>query len=87
MRKFLTDMFKEEESDVIVFGVPLGKFSNEELKRIYSNLKNTVNVDIIDDGEKLNKIEDNSQDFIIANHFIEHCQKIVEYLKKEQYNL
>jgi len=52
----------------------LDKFSNEELKRIYSNLKNTVNVDIIDDGEKLNKIEDNSQDFIIANHFIEHCQ-------------
>ena len=30
-------------------------------------------VDIIDDGEILSKIPDNSQDFIIANHLLEHA--------------
>ena len=29
---------------------------------------------IIDDGEKLLKIQDESYDFIIANHMLEHCQ-------------
>ncbi len=33
-----------------------------------------VDPDIIDDCEKLENIEDKSQDFIIANHFIEHCR-------------
>jgi SAM-dependent methyltransferase len=31
-------------------------------------------VDVIDDGEKLNTIADGSQDFVIANHFLEHTQ-------------
>jgi SAM-dependent methyltransferase len=30
--------------------------------------------DIIDDGEQLAKIAGGSQDFVIANHFLEHCQ-------------
>jgi predicted SAM-dependent methyltransferase len=29
-------------------------------------------VDILDDGERLESVEDGSQDFIIANHFLEH---------------
>lgn len=29
---------------------------------------------MIDDGEKLEKFEDSSLDFVIANHFLEHCQ-------------
>jgi predicted SAM-dependent methyltransferase len=33
-----------------------------------------VEVDVIDDGEKLSTFEMGSLDFIIANHFIEHCQ-------------
>lgn len=33
-----------------------------------------VKVDIVDDGERLSQIEDESQDFIIANHMIEHCE-------------
>ncbi len=33
-----------------------------------------VNVDIVDDGETLATIPDSSLDFVIANHFIEHCQ-------------
>jgi glycosyltransferase involved in cell wall biosynthesis/predicted SAM-dependent methyltransferase len=35
---------------------------------------NLVKIDIIGDGEKLEFIKDSSQDFVIANHFIEHCQ-------------
>lgn len=31
-----------------------------------------IKVDIVDDGEKLTKVKNRSQDFIIANHFIEH---------------
>jgi predicted SAM-dependent methyltransferase len=33
---------------------------------------NFVPVDIIDDGETLSKIPDNSQDFVITSHVIEH---------------
>lgn len=46
-----------------------------ELRRQYPELasEELVEPDIIDDGEKLAKVEDSSQDFIIANHFIEHC--------------
>ncbi len=32
-----------------------------------------VPVDVFDDGEVLSSIDDDSIDFIIANHFIEHC--------------
>ncbi|MFL5664663.1 MAG: methyltransferase domain-containing protein, partial [Ktedonobacteraceae bacterium] len=31
-------------------------------------------VDIIDNGEQLKTIGDSTQDFVIANHFLEHCQ-------------
>jgi predicted SAM-dependent methyltransferase len=31
-------------------------------------------VDVCDDGERLGRIADASQDFVIANHFLEHCQ-------------
>ena len=33
-----------------------------------------VKVDIIDDGEKLETFEDNSLDFIVSCHMIEHCR-------------
>ena len=48
----------------------------EELKRIWpevANLPALVNIDIVDDGETLATIAPNSQDFIVANHFLEHC--------------
>jgi glycosyltransferase involved in cell wall biosynthesis/predicted SAM-dependent methyltransferase len=38
--------------------------------RIYS----LVDVDIVDDGEYLNRVMDESQDFVIANHFLEHSE-------------
>ena len=47
-----------------------------QLREQYPELKNVklVEPDVVDDGEKLKKFEDSSQDFIIANHFLEHCQ-------------
>jgi SAM-dependent methyltransferase len=33
-----------------------------------------VEADVIDDGELLSSVADGSQDFIIANHFLEHCE-------------
>jgi SAM-dependent methyltransferase len=38
---------------------------------------NLVDVRIVDDGELLTTIPDASQDFVIANHFIEHCQDTI----------
>ena len=34
--------------------------------------------DIIDDGETLSTIADGSQDFLIANHFFEHCENPIK---------
>lgn len=50
--------------------------SVESLRAQYPELNQValVEVDIIDDGERLENIPDNSQDFVIANHFLEHCQ-------------
>jgi predicted SAM-dependent methyltransferase len=47
-----------------------------ELERHYPELKNEtlVPVDIIDDGERLTQLPDASEDFVIANHLLEHCQ-------------
>jgi glycosyltransferase involved in cell wall biosynthesis/SAM-dependent methyltransferase len=40
-----------------------------------------VEVDIIDNGETLKNVADGSQDFTIANHFIEHCEDPILALK------
>lgn len=55
------------------------RISREESYKIFPsiNLKDLVKVDIIGDGEKLDNIKTESQDFVIANHFIEHCQNVV----------
>jgi 2-polyprenyl-3-methyl-5-hydroxy-6-metoxy-1,4-benzoquinol methylase len=56
--------------------------SAEGLRRRYPELDifHFTSVDIIDDGESLNTIAPNSQDFIIANHFIEHCENPIKVL-------
>jgi predicted SAM-dependent methyltransferase len=53
-----------------------------ELRKQYPELDNEqlVNVDILDDGEQLASIADSSQDFVIANHFLEHCQNPIQAL-------
>jgi predicted SAM-dependent methyltransferase len=47
-----------------------------ELEQQYPELRGEelVEVDIVDDGERLSQVPDGSQDFVIANHFLEHCQ-------------
>jgi predicted SAM-dependent methyltransferase len=52
------------------------RLSVEALRKHYPELndKDLVHVDIIADGERLESISDSTQDFVIANHFIEHCQ-------------
>jgi len=52
------------------------RLSVEALRRHYPELndKDLVNVDIIADGERLESVSDSTQDFVIGNHFLEHCQ-------------
>jgi predicted SAM-dependent methyltransferase len=52
------------------------RMSAPDLRTHYPELNavNLVEVDIIDNGEELNTIAAASQDFVIANHFLEHCQ-------------
>jgi SAM-dependent methyltransferase len=49
---------------------------DDELRREYPELADwdLTPVDVVDDGETLATIEDESQDFIVANHFLEHCE-------------
>jgi SAM-dependent methyltransferase len=51
-------------------------FTADELRKVfpqeYSKV-DLVDIDVVDDGETLAKFKDDSLDFIIANHFIEHC--------------
>jgi len=55
----------------------------EELQRQYPNIKpaSMVPVDLVDDGETLAKIAPGQLDFVIANHFIEHCQNPIGTLR------
>lgn len=41
-----------------------------------------VNVDIVDDGATLASLHESSQDFIIANHFMEHVQDPIGTIKR-----
>jgi len=47
-----------------------------ELRKQYPEMASytLVDPDIVDNGETLGTIADGSQDFVIANHFIEHCE-------------
>ena len=48
----------------------------DQLRDHYPELagEKLVDVEIVDDGERLATISDASQDFVIANHFLEHCE-------------
>ena len=54
----------------------LDRMTLEQLRAEYPELRSEklVTVDIVDDGEKLAKVQNATQDFVIANHFLEHCQ-------------
>ncbi len=52
------------------------RLSREDLYAHYPEIQgqNIVDVDVVDEGETLGSFPDASQDFVIANHFLEHCQ-------------
>jgi SAM-dependent methyltransferase len=52
------------------------RMSIEDLRAHYPELAglDLTPVDVIDDGERLDRIPPESVDFIVANHFLEHCQ-------------
>jgi predicted SAM-dependent methyltransferase len=52
------------------------RMQTSELRHQYPELDNEplVEVDVVDDGERLESVPDSSVDFVIANHFLEHCQ-------------
>ena len=52
------------------------RMSVKDLREHYPELNglDLVEPDILDDGETLSKVQNLSQDFIIANHFIEHTE-------------
>jgi SAM-dependent methyltransferase len=54
-----------------------------ELRRHYPELRDweLVEPDILDDGETLRTVTAESQDFVIANHFLEHCEDPIGTLK------
>jgi tetratricopeptide (TPR) repeat protein len=54
-----------------------------DLKNNYPELGNNYLMvpDIIDDGAVLSTVRNESQDFVIANHFLEHCENPINALK------
>ncbi len=54
----------------------------DQLREIYPelNIFRFAAVDIIDNGEELKSVAPASQDFIIANHFLEHCENPIKTL-------
>lgn len=62
------------------------RMSVADLRAHYPELagKPLTPVDIVDDGEKLTTLPDGSEDFIIANHFLEHCEDPLSSLLAHQ---
>jgi len=54
-----------------------------DLRKEYPELdgKRLVSVDILDDGTTLATLADATQDFVIANHFVEHCEDPIRALR------
>lgn len=52
------------------------RFSATDLRIQYPELNDLplIDPDLIDDGEKLESVGAASQDFIVASHFLEHCE-------------
>ena len=55
------------------------RMSVADLRKQYPELNDLplIEADILANGEDLETIADNTQDFVIANHFIEHCQDTI----------
>ncbi|MBT9150849.1 MAG: hypothetical protein DDT40_01028 [candidate division WS2 bacterium] len=61
----------------------LDRLSVRELRLQYPELKEypLVGVDIIDNGERLEKVQSDSLDFVIANHLLEHCENPIRAIE------
>lgn len=72
----LHNPLKVKENVIVKY---VDRFDVKTLREHYPELEKTnlVNVDIIDDGEILSKVNTNSQDFVIANHFLEHSENTI----------
>jgi len=59
------------------------RMSRVDLYQEYPEMRDRqlVEVDMLDNGETLECIPDNSVDFIIGNHFMEHCQDFLGTMK------
>lgn len=59
------------------------RHSLEDLRKEYPEMaqRALVKPDIIDSGETLDSIPDGSLDFVVANHFLEHCQNLLGTLR------
>lgn len=58
------------------------RLSNNDLKKQYPAIDEPfIEVDIVDDGETLKMVKTESQDFIIACHFYEHCANPIQTLE------
>lgn len=60
------------------------RFDVPHLREHYPELADLplVPVDVVDDGERLETIADESVDFVIANHFYEHCEDPIGTLEQ-----
>jgi predicted SAM-dependent methyltransferase len=59
------------------------RMTETDLRAQYAELAshNLVHVDIVDDGTLLRTVAEASQDFVIANHFLEHCPNTIEAIE------
>jgi SAM-dependent methyltransferase len=59
------------------------RFSRAELKLHYPELDSSriIDPDIIADGEVLGTIPDRSFDFVVASHFLEHCENPLKTIR------
>ncbi len=95
MRRFVADVFLSGEGvEVGALQDPLptppeasvkyvDRFSKSDLWNQYPELRTAplVDVDIVDNGEQLFSLPAKSQDFVVANHFLEHTQDPIATLK------
>jgi SAM-dependent methyltransferase len=59
------------------------RLGTPELREEYPELADhpLVEVDVVDDGQTLAKFDDASLDFVIASHFLEHCEDPIGALR------
>lgn len=61
------------------------RLTTPQLRAEYPELdgEELVDVDVVDDGERLSTLEPGSQDFVISSHFLEHCEDPIGTLQAQ----